>query len=252
MDTMPAQVGGVRPAPASELEERLGLPEWVVAVEAIARGSRRELWRGRDRRRGVDVVIKVVPPGRRTQLEAEARALARLGGHPHVVTLSAVGAAPDGTGWMATDLAAGGNLAAYPLTCTAQCLRLASQLSGALAHAHERGVVHGDVTPANVLLDAHGDVQLTDFGAAALADGTARCLRSGHTPRFAAPERRRGGPPTGAADLYGFGASVSEILPSGTAGVPRRIRRLLERCTDARPGRRPSAQAAADRLAGWG
>ena len=251
MDTPPAPARGARP-PAAALAERLALPPWIVALEVMEHGHR-ELWSGRDRRRGVDVVVKVVPPGRRAHLEAEARALARLGTHPHVVALSAVGTAPDGSGWLAMDLAARGSLADQPRPAPARALRWASQLAEALAHAHARGVVHGDLTPANVMLDAGGRLLLGDFGAASLSTGAGPEPRAagppgGHTPGFAAPERRRGGRATTASDVYGFGATVAHLLGPGLPRVPRRVRRLLRRSLDHRPERRPSAPELAGRL----
>ena len=251
MDTPPAPARGARP-PAAALAERLALPPWCVALEVMEHTGHRELWSGRDRRRGVDVVVKVVPPGRRAHLEAEARALARLGPHPHVVSLSAVGTAPDGSGWLAVDRAAQGSLADQPRPAPARALRWASQLAEALAHAHARGVVHGDVTPANVLLDARGQVLLGDFGAASLAaaspEGVPAGPPGGHTPGFAAPERRRGGPATTASDVYGFGATVAHLLGPGFPRAPRRARRVLRRTLADRPQRRPRAAELAGRL----
>lgn len=252
MDTPAAPARGAR-TPAAALAERLALPPWIVPREVMEHSGHRELWSGRDRRRGVDVVLKVVPPDRRAHLEAEARALARLGAHPHVVALSAVGTAPDGSGWLATDLAAQGTLADQPRPAPARALRWASQLAEALAHAHGRGVVHGDLTPANVLLDARGRVLLGDFGAASLSTGSGPEPQGGghpggHTPRFAAPERRRGGRATTASDVYGFGATVAHLLGPGFHVAPRRARRLLRRSLEHRPARRPRAAELAGRL----
>ena len=74
MPNTAARSGGVQACrvqtgDALVLGERLGLPAWVVPMEALEQDSRGRLWRGRDRRRGVDVVIKVVPPGQRAHLE---------------------------------------------------------------------------------------------------------------------------------------------------------------------------------------
>jgi serine/threonine protein kinase len=133
--------------------------------------------------------------------------------------------------------------------------RIARELAAAVGHAHDRGVVHCDLTPANVLVaDAGGTVRLIDFGMARFLNrpaDTPRGLRGG-THGFAAPEQLRNasvGPP---ADVYGVGAVLYTMLagrPPGSAdrlpeGVPTGLAEICLTCLATRPDRRYSDAAA--------
>lgn len=215
-----------------------------IGVSGMAR-----VYAGWDRRRGVEVVVKVYGARERPMCETEARALARLGGHPHVLTAAIVGHS-DGEpwfGWVVTDRAAGGSLASRVGAPVSQVLLWSAQLADALAHTHTNGVVHGDVTPSNVLVDADDLVLLGDFGSAVLL-GDAPGVRhgAGHTPAYAAPERRRNAPATPAGDVYGLAATMLAVC-GDLRLLPGGPRRLLQRCLG-EPGSRPDAATLAHRL----
>src|SRR4029077_11547733 len=93
--------------------------------------------------------------------------------------------------------------------------RIVARLARAIAHAHERKVLHRDIKPGNVLLDRHGEPQLTDFGLARLteveSDQTRTSEMSG-TPSYMAPEQIQSGALTPATDVYGLGAVLYQLL----------------------------------------
>ncbi|HEX5818038.1 MAG TPA: serine/threonine-protein kinase, partial [Gemmatimonadales bacterium] len=146
---------------------------------------------------------------------AERHIVARLE-HPHVARLLETGITPDGTPFFAMAHCAGGSLAARlahgPLAVP-DAVRIAGQLAAALGAAHDLGIVHRDVKPANVLFDAAGAVQLTDFGIAKLLDQ--ETTQSGAlmgTPAYLAPEQLRGHGVDHRADLWTLGVTLYQML----------------------------------------
>jgi CRP-like cAMP-binding protein len=101
-------------------------------------------------------------------------------------------------------------------------LRVVGSVAAALLYVHERGVVHGDVKPANVMVSRDGTVRLTDFGIAATVDEIAasgqrpEAVHVSGTPRYMAPEMFIGSPRSASTDLYALGCVLWEVL----AGVP--------------------------------
>lgn len=195
----------------------------------VGEGGTSTVWAAIDRDTGDPAAVKVLSGGAALGLrhhEAfryEVRAVAVLD-HPGVVTILDQGVVPEvppdprlapGAPWVAMELLTGGTLAdrvgamAWP-----ELVPVLHTLLSALGHAHARGVVHRDVKPGNVLLDADQRVRLADFGIAAVLDERpATGVRSG-TPGFMAPEQRSGtsrdlGPWT---DLYGLGRLALAVL----------------------------------------
>lgn len=148
------------------------------------------------------------------------------------------------------------------------------QAALALGAAHESGVVHRDVKPANILVAPDGTVKLTDFGIARAVDG-ANQTQTGEvlgTPHYLSPEQALGESATGASDIYALGVVAHEMLtgrrpfdkgtPVATAlaqvhepppplprSVPVGLRRLVEQCLAKRPEDRPrSARELGERL----
>lgn len=212
----------------------VGLPTRLRLVEVIGSGVSASVWRARDTLGGRDVAVKLLPPPggiddratdlHRARFEREARALARLHGVEGVVALRELGITPDGTAWFVMDLAGGGSLRdrlGEGRVIDADALGLV--LATALARAHELGVVHGDISPANVLFDEHDQPMLADFGMAALlSGGVGTDGVAGFTAAYAAPERLAGAPPDPASDVYALAATLWHAAhgspPSG-AGV---------------------------------
>ena len=194
-------------------------------LEPLAAGGMGQVLRGRHRRSGQPVAVKlllgraVATPAALEGFAREARAAARLD-HPHITRLIDYGLTEDAQPVLIMELASGGDLSRWvqspPPWAT---LRDAiGQLLDALAHAHARGLVHRDLKPGNVLLRGRRDrlrgVALTDLGLAISAQDRAEgVLASAGTPRYMAPEQAQGelhaiGPWT---DLYGLGALVWTI-----------------------------------------
>ncbi|AHY47441.1 Protein kinase domain [Rubrobacter radiotolerans] len=102
--------------------------------------------------------------------------------------------------------------------------RLGAAVAAGLAHAHERGVIHRDVKPQNVLIDEYGNPKLTDFGIARALDpdgsepGAAHMTRTGHylgTALYSAPEQLNGEGATPKSDVYGLGATLYHAATGG-------------------------------------
>lgn len=155
----------------------------------------------------------------------EARTAARVR-HPNIVDVVDFGYLPDGRPYFVMELLEGQSLAdlvvggALP---PGEVVVIARQLANALAAAHDRGVVHADVTPSNVLVVGGTDpdhptelhVKLVDFGLAELAGEGLRDENPEFvlgTPAYISPEQLRGLAPTDRSDQYGLGAVLFELL----------------------------------------
>ncbi len=163
----------------------------------------------------------------------EARAAARVR-HPNIVDVFDFGHFPDGRPFFVMEMLEGQSLgdhiddgAVEPATVVA----IAQQLSGALAAVHERGVVHADVTPSNVLVVSWEPVhvKLVDFGLAAiagesLADDNPDFVLG--TPSYISPEQLRGLPATDRSDQYSLGIVLFELLTGRPPFADSDIRKL--------------------------
>lgn len=205
------------------MNERLILDRYRL-VERLALGGSAEVWRAHDEQLDRPVAVKRLHPhllpdeASRQRLVAEARAAARLS-HPSIVGIYDV----DATGESAAivmELVDGESLAARigregPLP-DPDAVRITAEVTEALYHAHQQGVVHRDVKPGNVLLAADGRTRLVDFGIAhSLAASAERLTLTGTvigTLRSMAPEQLVGGPITPRTDLYGLGVVLHEAL----------------------------------------
>jgi len=159
----------------------------------------------------------------------EAQAAARIR-NSHIVEVFDFGYLVDGRPYIVMELLAGQSLAhvvtAGPLPA-GRAVSLATQLARALTAAHDRSVIHADISPANVIVtDDH--VTLIDFGLAHLRQDPRQGAPSDHvsgTPAYLSPERVRGFPADEASDQYAFGIVLYEMLQGAPpfAGTPQEI-----------------------------
>lgn len=187
----------------------------------------------------------------------ERQILARLQ-HPHIARLIDGGMAADGRPWLAMEYIDGERItswcASHGLDIAAR-VRLLLPVVDAVQAAHRSLIVHRDIKPGNVLVDAAGRPQLLDFGIARLlddegVDGVATQVAM--TPAYAAPEQRSGGEISTATDVFQLGALLRELIDGAGQAVPASLRRIVGRATAERPVERyASAAALGDDLADW-
>ena len=191
----------------------------------IGRGGMSVVYRARDIRLNRTVAIKVLPPelaydpAIRTRFTREAQTSAQLS-HAHIVPIYDVGERK-GIAYFVMALVSGGNLAALlarePRQPIDEVRRLLCEIADALAYAHVRGVIHRDVKPDNVLIDADsGRAIVTDFGIARAIEAGTRLTITGNalgTPQYMSPEQAVGEREVdGRSDIYSLGVVAYQML----------------------------------------
>ena len=197
-------------------------------VARLGGGGMGVVYRARDTRLERDVALKFLPPHlgldstAKSRFMLEARAAAALD-HPNICTVHEIGEAGDGRLFIAMACYNGRvlkeRIAEGPLS-PAEAVAIAIGIARGLAAAHERGIVHRDVKPANIMLTAGDGVKLLDFGVAKLADVT--ITQSGITPgtvAYMSPEQIRGENADARSDLWSVGVVLYEML-AGTRPFP--------------------------------
>jgi serine/threonine-protein kinase len=253
-------------------------------VDKIGAGGMGEVYRAHDERLDREVALKVLPAevaadaDRLARFEREAKAVAALN-HPNIVTLHTIEEA-DGHRFITMELVTGRTLAKLIPNdgmALARVLEIAVPLADALAAAHEKGVIHRDLKPNNVMVDDDGRVKILDFGLAKLrpkpssVEGsevlTETLTREGlviGTLPYMAPEQVRGERVDVRADLYSFGVMLYEMttgdrpfrgdtsadlasailtdaprpLEEQRPDLPWRMGLIVERCLEKEPKRR--------------
>lgn len=240
--------GGVAAAGAGAKREEarrpgLTIPGYTVGDE-LARGGMGIVYRARQHAPDRDVAIKMLlpfsaaVPELRERFQVEVRTLAELD-HSAILPIYETGDY-EGLPRFAMKLAAGGSLAARIGTFAGQWRSIATlvaTLADATHYAHERGVLHRDLKPGNILFDAEARAFVADFGLAKFMDeegDLTRTHRAMGTPRYLAPEVAAGSArhATTASDIYSLGAILFELLtgrpPFEAEGLPDLLRRIAD------------------------
>jgi TolB-like protein len=252
-------------------------------LDKIGAGGMGEVYRARDEQLDRDVALKILPAASfedataRARLLREARTASKLN-HPHVCTIHEVGE-EEGRAFIAMELVEGQPLSARvaegPLRSD-ELLRYGLQLTDAVAHAHEHGVVHRDLKSANVVVTPDGRVKVLDFGLARqvshdeLAEATSMTQAPASltapgmlvgTLAYMSPEQLRGQAADTRSDVWALGVMLQEMATGARpfqgntpfelssailsqaaaplpASVPVELQAVIEHCLRKEPGQR--------------
>ncbi|MEW6306490.1 MAG: serine/threonine-protein kinase, partial [Verrucomicrobiota bacterium] len=259
----------------------------------LGKGGMGEVWLAWDSRLEENAALKFLPPDIRNDpaaledMRRETRKSHQLS-HPNIIRIHDLFEADDETPFISMEYVDGPSLAKHKAAQPQRCFTweavqpLVRQLCEALEYAHARGVIHRDLKPGNIMLDAGGCLKLADFGiAASLSDLPSR--RTGGygvsgTPAYMSPQQLDGKAPQPADDIYSLGATLYELLTSkppfhsgdiahqtrqlapdslenrlaelGVSNVvPPEVSSVVAACLAKTPGQRPpSARAVAERI----
>ncbi|HEX4488483.1 MAG TPA: serine/threonine-protein kinase [Terriglobales bacterium] len=266
-DTAPA----IRPLESAT--DRLA-PDALLAgryriVDILGSGGAGQVYRAQDLTLNQTVALKLFPnleqeQGRLENLHQEVR-LARQISHANVCRVFDIGEA-SGHPFITMEFVSGEDLhkllRRIGRLSPDKALQVSRQLCEGLTAAHEAGVLHRDLKPANVMLDARGNVRITDFGLAILAGDIQE--RNGGTPGYMAPEQLAGKEVTARSDIYALGLVLHELFTGKRALDPRHpservresirrpslmimpgvhpfIQQVIGRCLDPNPAKRPTS-----------
>ncbi|HEX7744031.1 MAG TPA: serine/threonine-protein kinase [Micromonosporaceae bacterium] len=192
----------------------------LADLQVLARGGYATVYRAIQQSVGREVAVKVENRTLDSEQDQarflrEARAAGRMSSHPHVVDLFDIGVTTDRHPYLIMELCDGSyaeRMRTSPLDA-AEARDVGVKIADALADAHELGVLHRDVKPANILHSRFGEPALADFGLAVLAEHrdpsvTMEVL----TPAYAAPEMFRHSPPSPAVDVYALCATLYAVI----------------------------------------
>jgi len=266
-----------RPSSSAEYQsEGRFLPGRLIAsryriIALLGRGGMGEVYRADDLTLGQPVALKFLPDeaardqGLLERFKNEVR-IARRVSHPNVCRVYDVGDV-EGHTFFTMEYVDGEDLASLLRRIGRlpedKALDIARQLCAGLAAAHAKGVLHRDLKPANIMLDGRGQVVVTDFGLAGIADQIqGNDVRSG-TPAYMAPEQLAGKEVSTRSDIFSLGLVLYEVFtgkrafsakpgePAGAERTPSRpssvvkdlnpvVERVILRCLEQEPSARPA------------
>jgi hypothetical protein len=223
-------------------------------VSLLGRGGMGEVYRANDLLLGQTVALKFLPAEWTSDETTLARfrnevRIARQISHPNVCRVYDIGET-EGSTYLSMEYVDGEDLASLLRRIGRlpqdKALEIARQLCAGLAAAHDKGVLHRDLKPGNIMLDGQGQLRITDFGLAGVA-GEVKDIRSG-TPGYMAPEQRSGQEVTARSDIYALGVVLHEVFtgkrPSADSSHPDlavEVDRVIRRCLAEDPAKRPAS-----------
>lgn len=250
---------GSPPPSTAELDELISGYKFVEYLDSGGMGA---VYKAVQKSLNRTVAVKLLPKvhldkeGFADRFKREAHALAQLS-HPHIISVYDSGETRDGQLYYVMEFVSGmdlQHLLKRESPSPRRILQIISQVCDALQYAHERGIVHRDVKPANILIDERGNVKVADFGLAKIVgpeavDYTATGTTLG-TPDYIAPEAMEYGVKIDhRVDIYSLGVMIYEILtghvpkgqwepPSIRSGADKRIDALVSRAMQNDPDKR--------------
>lgn len=213
-------------------------------LEQLGQGGMSVVYKGLDTTLQREVAVKVLHPHlsqkaeSRKRLDREARAVARLH-HPNILEVYDFSGDSSAEAYIVTEYIRGKTLreliAAEPLTPPEIAAMVMHEISGALAHAHEAGVLHRDLKPENVMVRDDGVIKLTDFGIAKILDRDEKMTMTGAlvgSPAHMAPEIIEGEESGAEADVFSLGTMlylfVTGKLPFTAPNTTATLKRILD------------------------
>ena len=247
-------------------------------IGLLGRGGMGEVYRATDLTLGQSVALKFLPEeaSRNQRLlerfHGEVR-VARLVSHPNVCRVYDIGEV-EGMPFISMEYVDGEDLASLLLRIgrlpADKAVETARKLCAGLTAAHDRGVIHRDLKPQNIMINKRGEVVIMDFGLAAIADQLSGAEVRNGTPAYMAPEQLKGAGVTARSDIYSLGlvlyelftgkrpyeaTSVQQLIDlqesvhltsmiSVAADIDPAVEKVIRRCLDPDPSKRPSTALA--------
>ncbi|MBZ5633138.1 MAG: protein kinase [Acidobacteriia bacterium] len=249
------------------------LTERYRVIGIIGRGGMGEVYRASDLKLNQPVALKFLPEAVASKaallerFHGEVR-IARQVSHPNVCRVYDIGEA-EGSAFISMEYVDGEDLGSLLRRIGRlpgdKAIEIARKLCAGLAAAHAKGVLHRDLKPANIMIDGRGQVLIMDFGLAALADQVAGAEVRNGTPAYMAPEQLAGKEVSERSDIYALGSVLYEVftgqrafktvdrsaIPSAVSvvrDVDPVIERVIARCLDPDPAKRPQSALAVARM----
>ena len=247
-------------------------------IGLLGRGGMGEVYRATDLTLGQSVALKFLPEeaSRNQRLlerfHGEVR-VARLVSHPNVCRVYDIGEI-EGMPFISMEYVDGEDLASLLLRIgrlpADKAVETARKLCAGLTAAHDRGVIHRDLKPQNIMINKRGEVVIMDFGLAAISDQLSGAEVRNGTPAYMAPEQLKGTGVTARSDIYALGLVLYELftgkkpydaknvqqlidlqdsvnltsMTSVAADIDPAVEKVIRRCLDPDPAKRPATALA--------